>query len=483
MNEEPTPSAVRPLREWLAASHLMVLVLPIVGLVVSGALAQDLVNQTRWDLEHQAALITMLAESDLQQARRTDPQADLHGCSEHLSGLLREVKAETLAGIEITDAQGRVVATSGTRLGEDLSAEPHVRSALLGHPIEAIKPRPPPSRQQPLASPSRRARVRVFVARPVMLDDQVAGVVVISRTPREDFQALYHMAPRAAWAAGGALLITLAVAWGAGVLATRSLTLLDQGAVRIAEGDYAGLGALAAPQRSHVAEVARVAQSVTRMANRLRERLGYIGEFASNVSHEFKTPLATLRGTVELLEEDDGMASEQRERFLANATREVDRLQAVVDGLLSLARADIASSRAVFDLGDVVRNAVAGEVEVQGHAGPIRGDASQVDVVATNLVDNAFLHGGAEVNVRVACWEEEHQTGFDVVDDGPGISEPNQGRVFDRFFTTNRGEGTGLGLALVRAIVEQHGGTVGVESRPGHTVFRVAFPLADAGGV
>ena len=476
--EAPPPGLVRPLREWLAASHLAVLILPIIGLVVSGALAQDLVNQTRWDLEHQATLLAMLAEEAVVEARRHDPGADLSCCTEALSEKLRFVKAQTLAGIEMTNARGVVVATSGSALGEDLSSQPHVRAALGGRTKLTLKPRPPPSARQALSGPSRRARVRVFVAQPAVVAGQVVGTVVISRTPREEVQALYHMAPRAAWAGLVAIGITLAVAWGAGVLATRSLTLLDRGAVRIAEGDYEGLSALAAPQRSHVAEVSRVASSVARMATRLRERLGYIGEFASNVSHEFKTPLATLRGTVELLADDEGMPQDQRERFLGNAAHEVDRLEALVEGLLSLARADLAVRRERLSLLAVVRRATGDEVEVVGPDATVHGDPAQLDAVVANLVDNAREHGGSGVTVRVEAWQSDERAGFDVIDDGAGISAANLARVFDRFFTTDRAGGTGLGLALVRAIVEQHGGSVAVESVPGRTVFRVELPRA-----
>jgi signal transduction histidine kinase len=70
------------------------------------------------------------------------------------------------------------------------------------------------------------------------------------------------------------------------------------------------------------------------------------------------------------------------------------------------------------------------------------------------------------------------QTGFDVIDDGPGISPANLPRIFDRFFTTDRSEGTGLGLALVKAICEAHGGSVTVQSAPGRTVFSVRLPAA-----
>lgn len=482
MSEQPAEptTIVLPLRGWLAVSHLVVLLLPVVGLIVSGALAQDLVDQTRWDLENQAALLAMVAEEDVREARGDDPDALLTCCTEQLSSRLRYVKAKTRSGIEVTDTRGVVVATSGSELGQDLSDERHVRRALAGVANKAVKPRPAPSRAQPLSSESRRARVRVFVAQPVVVDGDVVGAIVISRTPREELQAFYQMAPRAIWGAVPAFLATLAVAWGAGILATRSLKQLDRGAVRIAEGDYGGIEELALPQRSHVADVARVARSITRMATRLRERIGYIGEFASNVSHEFKTPLSTLRGTVELLGDEESMPAAQRERFLTNAASEVNRLEKLVEGLLSLARADQAQEHVPVDLNRLLAE-VAPDVAVIGAAGVVHGDRSQLQAVVGNLLDNAREHGGTDASVQLEAFERGEVTGFAVVDDGPGISEANLARVFDRFFTTERGRGgTGIGLALVRAIVEQHGGEVSVESRPGRTVFRVSLPRVPA---
>jgi signal transduction histidine kinase len=101
----------------------------------------------------------------------------------------------------------------------------------------------------------------------------------------------------------------------------------------------------------------------------------------------------------------------------------------------------------------------------------------QLESAASNLVENALRHGGPGVKVEVVGFTEGAWTGVDVIDDGPGISPANLKKVFDRFFTTDRAKGgTGLGLALVRAVLEAHGGRVEVESAPGHTRFRLVLP-------
>lgn len=458
-----------PLRVWLAVAYLMVLALPVAALLLTGALGSDLVRQTRWDLEHQGALLAQLVE-------RVVLDQSLQDASHELSQEFARAKEQTLSGIRLVDADGIVVASSATlRVPEDLSHSPEVAAALSGTP--GVKIRPRDRTGAPLSSESRRADKRVFVAVPVWKDGEVVGAVLVSRTPREEIQALYHMAP------GGlllgalvALLLTLLFGVISSWVLTRSLRTMAQGASRIADGHFDGIDALRLPKTSRLKEVGAAARSMEAMAVRLRDRLAYISEFASNVSHEFKTPLATLKGTLELLSDDTDMPLAQRERFLANATESVERLERMVTGLLSLARAEEGSLEDVVDLQELVEATAARfGAEVDGRCAAVRGDRAQLAVVLTNFLENARVHGGA---ARVHCFVDGSRAGFEVIDDGPGISAANLEHVFDRFFTTNRtGGSSGLGLALVRAIVFTHHGEVTVRSRPGETVFRVVLPL------
>jgi signal transduction histidine kinase len=214
------------------------------------------------------------------------------------------------------------------------------------------------------------------------------------------------------------------------------------------------------------------------MADRLQARLAYISEFAGNVSHEFKTPITTLRGTVELLRDDDDLPPAQRARFLDNALIELDRLNRLVGGLLTLARAEAAVPSGRVDLTALAR--VAAErhrVPLRGEAAPVIGHAEQLAAAVDNLIDNARRHGGAIVTLT--AWSADGAVGIDVEDDGAGISAANLPRVFDRFFTTARDRGgTGLGLALVKAVAIAHGGDVTVTSQPGRTTFRLRLPAA-----
>ncbi len=478
---------VLPLRSWLLGTHLVVLVMPVVVLLATGALAGDLRRQTAEDIGHQAALVALHVEATgMPGPATTGPEAEAAG---RLSLLLQAAKARTLAGYRVVDREGRVVATSGQpeTIGESLRAEPEVAAALASadrmvwtEVRDASR-----SRSMDLSSPSRRASVRLFVAEPILGRDPVTdapvvrGAVVVSRTPREELQAFWHMAPQLSLGVVLALALTVLLALNTGWVVSRSLRSLARASHRMAAGDLEAVADLAPAQGSRVREARDLARAMGSMAGRLRARLRYISEFASHVSHEFKTPVSSLRGTVELIRDDDEMPPAQRVRFLDNALADLDRLSRLVGGLLRLARAEEGGARGIVDLGALAREVAARhpEVGVSGAAGHVDGSAEQLAAVVKNLLDNARRYGGDAAKVQLRLWEQEGETGLEVEDDGPGISAANLPRVFDRFFTTGRAHGgTGLGLALVVAVAQAHGGTVSVESRPGRTVFRLALP-------
>lgn len=474
------------LHTWLLGSHLLVLLLPILALIGTGALAMDLRRQTRGELEKQADVLTMML------AELVASRGQLQDLQPRLDPLLAELRTRTLASVQVVDPRAQVIAASGNPQQLDLSADPVVLQALAGHDAAATRPRDPPRSRQPLSSESRRARVRLFVAKPIVVDrsggePEIVGAVLLSRTPREELQALYHMSPRLVWGLLVALALTIALAIFAARLATRSLASLADAARRIAHGSGSEAAKLLHSAGSHVDEVRKLATATAAMAELLQSRVDYINEFAGNVAHEFRTPIATLRGTAELIRDDVDMDPEQRRRFLDNALDELDRLERLVDGLLALARAEQPhtggrSSLAELLLGlrDRWPDVVLRQPEL---AGQIEGSAAQLATVLDNLIDNAYAHGGPEVHVEVRGLAlddaNKPRTGFEVIDDGPGISPANAEQIFDRFFTTNREHGgTGLGLALCRRIVETHGGTIEVESAPGRTCMRVRLPVA-----
>ena len=475
------PTLVRPLHDWLLLTHLVVFLLPVVVLVGSGALARDLRQQTVDDIAHQAVLVSLHVET-LVAGSEGPPGEVLTAMGDELSGLLASVKDRTLAGFRVVDSEGVVVAASNGALGGSLADEVEVVDAIRNGASAVWTRDRVPARAAALSSASRRAPVRMFVAEPIVVQGAVVGAVVVSRTPREELQAFWHMAPQLVASVFIALLGVVGLAVASGRALSRSLRSLLTASDRMAGGDLDAIGDLRRARDSRVTEARELAGAMEVMATRLQSRLRYIGEFASHVSHEFKTPVSSLRGTVELLLDDDDMPPTVRERFLRNALRDLDRLTRMVTGLLRLARAEEGGDRRVLSLGEVVAEVAARhpEVHLEGQGGRVDANEAQLVSAVHNLVENALRYGGADAKVVLRSWATEAETGVEVQDDGPGISAANLPQVFDRFFTTGREVGgTGLGLALVQAVVQAHGGRITVESAPGCTVFRIALPCAE----
>lgn len=439
----------RPLQHWLLSSHVFVLILPLGALLATGALSGDLRTQARISMLDQGSLISMLVQQELgDSSTLTDSAA--------LDALAQEAATAAHVSVCLLDSGGQPVA--GPPPGERLHEWPSVHAALSG--------------EQSWQTDGR----QLSVTNPIVHKGQIAGVVVLSQAPRQARDALRHMAPRLSAGLVAALVLTLAVSVIAGMVQARALKTLSDTARRIADGDMTANEDLAEPLASPVQEVHILAEAFANMSAKLRDRLSYIHEFASNVSHEFKTPLSTLRGTLELLQDDEEMPKAQRARFLKNAQQELLRMVSLVDGLMALARAEEAARNEETDLQALIEDVAARfpDVAVRGRAGTVRADSRQLDAVLLNLLENATKHGEPPVLIQAFCAEKT--TGFSVTDAGSGISPGNLAKLFDRFFTTDRKQGTGLGLALAQTICRVHGGDIQATSQPGETTFIVTLP-------
>jgi PAS domain S-box-containing protein len=223
-------------------------------------------------------------------------------------------------------------------------------------------------------------------------------------------------------------------------------------------------------------------------------------DFVSTVSHELRTPLTSIVGYLELLTEGDaGPLAPQQERMLAVVERNSRRLLALIEDLLTLSRVESGSfklGRQLVDIGPLVEGAEAAilpalrakgihfDVSVDPDVGCVMGDAAQLERVLLNLLSNAakFTDEGGSIAVRA-----EGRGGtvrLTVSDTGMGIPAEEQAKLFTRFFRSSLAhehaiQGTGLGLAIVKTIVEQHAGTVDLDSTPGQgTTFTIVLPAS-----
>ncbi|MCW2544076.1 MAG: sensor signal transduction histidine kinase [Frankiales bacterium] len=225
--------------------------------------------------------------------------------------------------------------------------------------------------------------------------------------------------------------------------------------------------------------------------NRSRERTDRSrADLVSTVAHELRSPLTSVKGfTATLLAKWDRFNDEQKKLMLETVNADADRVTRLLTELLDVSRIDagrLELRKQVIDLPKAVHKAVAGRVAggepedrfvvTIGDGLPeIWADPDKIDQVVGNLVENALRHGAGTVSVSVVPFETG--AAVSVEDEGEGIPPETAARVFTRFWRGNRGRGTGLGLYIVKGLVEAHGGNVEVgRAASGGASFRFVLP-------
>ncbi|MBN1221298.1 MAG: GAF domain-containing protein [Anaerolineae bacterium] len=222
-------------------------------------------------------------------------------------------------------------------------------------------------------------------------------------------------------------------------------------------------------------------------------------DFVTAFTHDLRTPLATVKGYVELVRMD-GVVSERQEEDLQGVTRAANLMKALIEDLLELSRLERLEelAREEIDLEEAVETSVNAVkplarskqveliVETQSHL-LVEGNSVLLTRAFSNLLDNAIKYTPSKGTIQVKLDRKDNQAMISVIDNGPGISAKDLPRVFEKFFRArpeadNDVPGTGLGLAIVKTITEQHGGEVWVESEPDMgSVFTMVLPLVRNG--
>lgn len=327
---------------------------------------------------------------------------------------------------------------------------------------------------------------------------RVFALVMVSKRPVQQSLYLLLAALFVALLLGGA-----AAAWGARRLAPRLTRPLE----RIADAARAvGEENLDAriPLVSTDAELRDVTAILNQMLARLeaafqtqRQLIAAQRRFVADASHELRSPLSNLRGTVEVALRRDRSSDEYQET-LTVALAEIERLSRLVNDLLTLSRFDTgqgALTAAPCDVAQLVHESVAvhrpraEEKQVQlllDAAAPVQvtGDADRLREVIDNLLDNALRYAPPRSAVNVAVGEDRGGVRVSVQDAGPGLSPEDQARVFERFYRADGSRarasgGLGLGLAIANAIAQAHHGRLSVQSAPGRgATFALHLPRA-----
>jgi two-component system, OmpR family, sensor kinase len=367
---------------------------------------------------------------------------------------------------QLYDAQGRPGPVAGNRPRLPVPAEALAR-ALRG--VGDVRTVEAPGGE----------RVRLLTA-PLSDGLRVSGVlqVGVSLAPVE-----LTLARLARALAVGALLAIVMAALGGYWLAAAALRPVDAMAGVASTITATDLGRRV-PEPPYDDELARLAQTFNAMIGRLEEAFGRLDRFAADASHELRTPLTILRGEVDLALRSPRTPEEYRE-VLASNRDEIDRMAAIVDQLLLLARAEkgqLALAREPVRLDRLVEETVRQWRDLAAQAGlavelaplppaTVTGDELRLREVLLNLLDNArkYTPSGGRVAVRLALDEAGRRARLSVEDTGVGIPPEALPRVFDPFFRADQARardagGSGLGLAIVKRVVEGHGGEVAVES-------------------
>jgi two-component system OmpR family sensor kinase len=280
----------------------------------------------------------------------------------------------------------------------------------------------------------------------------------------------------------------------------RPLATVEETAERIAEGDLTAR----LPDVKPNTEVGRLVNTLNMMLGRIEESFSArvdseskLRRFVADASHELRTPITAIRGFAELHRQGAVTGEEKTKELIGRIENESKRMGSLVEDLLLLARLD--QSREMKAEPVNLSKLVSDAVESARAAGPNHlvnfnksddeiyalGDNDRIHQVVANLLANARTHTPVGTKIDVSVTQSEDGVRIRIADNGPGLSEKDQTRIFERFYRADAsrvrtdGEGTGLGLSIVDAVMRAHAGQVSVESELGKgATFTLFFPLS-----
>ena len=321
----------------------------------------------------------------------------------------------------------------------------------------------------------------------VAIPDRYGDVILYAASLRATLENVDLVRSRLIWAGLIALGLAVLVGWGAASAFARRIRRLERAADRIAAGNFdepvVDLGR---------DEVGELALAFDRMRSQLAQLDDARRAFIANASHELRTPIFSVGGFLELLQEDD-LDAETRAEFVDAMAEQMARLSKLAMDLLDLSRLDAGGMRmdlqpvsladVANDLGEEL-DALAARREhglqvVVDEPGEVLGDRERVLQVGRALVDNALLHTPPGTHVRVIA----AGSALRVEDDGPGIPVEHRDQVFARFtrLDGSRASGSGLGLAIARELAERMGGELRLEVDSDRTAFVLELPPVSTG--
>lgn len=474
------------LKLWLVIVMLVFIVLYFTGVVQTSKLKELYYSQ-------------QLRQMTIEASHVADNYASETGTNPHYLAALAEAQS---GNIMLTDLQGNIVDCVG--MGMDMTN-------IEGEGINIFNHHDIPYQDVDLASVLQGKVVNYIgpyqflgtnvltVAVPVYKENNITGMVIFS-APLGPLEERVVELQRITLFAGlvGIILATFLSLFFSRTI-SRPLLNMNKSAQAMSKGDYSRRVEVKSED-----EMGLLAGSLNTLAAELQQKITALEQqdqtrrkFVANVSHELRTPLSIIQGYTEAL--IDGMASSEAERkkYLANIHEEVLRLSRLVAEILDLRR--IESGRVEMETKEVMLTRIvervvdrfqtlAAEKKINLSQGIFHGqslvhaDPDRLEQVLINLLDNAIQNTPAEGKVEVFIQDSGDKLEVSVRDNGPGIAYEEQSLIWERFYKvdksrTRSGGGTGLGLAIAKEIVEAHGGSIEVTSKPGEgSTFSFTIP-------
>jgi len=286
---------------------------------------------------------------------------------------------------------------------------------------------------------------------------------------------------------GGLLAVLIAGAIGVyyARVASTNISRLQDAARKVADGNFETPIPI-----SSAGQLGQLARTFNEMQRRLAELDSARKQFIANASHELRTPIFSLGGFVELLEEEDP-SPEERAEFVHTMREQIARLTKLTADLLDLSQLDagaVAMRSSNVDLAAVAREVAREfgpradrrgsrlELRTPDHPVIASADTDRVRQVVRILLDNALTHTPEGTKVTVTTYSVNRRAELTVSDDGPGIPRRVQGRIFERFYTADSAGGSGLGLAIARELAQRMDGRVAIASSKRFTAFTLDLP-------
>ena len=323
------------------------------------------------------------------------------------------------------------------------------------------------------------------VAQPILYRGRTNWVALYSRPLDDVGRTVRLVRNQIAVATAIALLVAMAGGYAIARMLARRVRRLEQAARRVASGESVEPLPIDAED-----ELGRLTRTFNEMQVQLSRADTARRDFIANASHELRTPIFSLAGFIELLQ-DEEIDPDTREEFLTTMRGQVERLQKLAVDLLDLSQLDAGSlqlQRETVDIGDLAR-AIVGEFmpAVSNHRTALEMtlpaeeveafcDRQRVAQIMRILLDNALRHTPAGTAVAVTAARRNGSAEFTVTDAGPGLERDALAQLFDRFYTADGARGSGLGLAIAKELAERMRGRIEVASRPGATAFTLALP-------